>query len=97
MLATNCTACLCFPPHCRASEARRWAAAVEQQEGQLAELRVALEAERRERFGAQQALAASQGEGAAAREDADALLGQLRAAEAMASAVEGEGGGGLGM
>lgn len=42
------------PVHRRAAEARRWAAAVEQQEGQLAELRVQLEAERRQRFEAQQ-------------------------------------------
>ncbi|PRW33287.1 hypothetical protein C2E21_7824 [Chlorella sorokiniana] len=74
----------------KAAEARRWAAAVEQQEGQLAELRVQLEAERRQRFEAQQVLAAARGEGEAAKQDAAALLGQLRAAEAMASAVEGE-------
>lgn len=85
MASLPCRAC---PPH-RASEARRWAAAVEQQEGQLSELRVQLEAERRQRSEAQQALAAARGEGEAAKEDAAALLGQLRAAEAMASAVEG--------
>lgn len=83
--ATPVLCCTC----CRGAEARRWRHAVERQAGEIGELRVEVDGERRRQRELEAALSAAAGEVAAAQQHVAELMGQLAAAEAAVAAAEG--------